>query len=981
MSSFNDYLTKIQELTDKNLQILSLINESFYSRKTKASALIDGVSYTIPSFITIENKINDLEGNWKNLISAPDAGSAAFVLDGTTRRILLSGFETSPEALTTLKQYGDNKFYVESNDLLKDFISPLVYLKFDLNSLPLSVRSVNVRKITFKNDDISLPTSGATDWATISSLLENWTEDTDYVMYDKIYTLPLRVNDYDGTFTATDITTRQDGSYLYWDLTLDGYTYTYENGTMTGDLTVNDKLLSKDGECKFTVTAIDYNSKKVTLKVDSGYVDPKSGVTLRYFKAAKDIDRFIKVPLEEDQHVAIFIAPVNDTVNCCASWDAGLLVDTDTLTDDSGRTFKEVYGSEIKNLGDIIFDLTQFIDSSISSLTETEIKTITDYKPVLNTDTENGDYSVVMLNDHLLDNTSVDQIRKLNVEKTNISADLKTLQDQVNELTTLLSATDLSSQSATVRAGYETRLKSLNSSVVSKTKEYINKINEISTLAGDSVLPTSSAKYVIKGAVNTAQIESDLKSALSKPVQVIRLELLYRYKNINKSSSNATTISDTVTVSDWNKYLIDFRHKTGDWSDEKQKMIYAFESDNTGKSDSIAADWRSFSIPITQGETVDIRFRVQYDLGWPYVSVYSDYSDTVNVQFPDDLLQYTDIDTILEDNKTDARDSIVTQELINNGVTDHINDKVIDQDLTYFHRPESISSGFYTEDSRRVISLKDKLYTLNNDIESIKSGVFGGSTKYLQVSLNDDYSNVIVAPNSGSNNFTTINYTDMLEDAEGATLIRYVVNMNITNTSTAYPISLYSMFYGDTQVMLDENKNATKFDAGDYCKGVTPFIDDNGSNNPQYLSQYLYVRNKNKWTGAYSYTYGTIGGSHTSYIWFNPHKMSDIQLTSSTPGSYYQLGPGDSITIPILIKLPGTGVSASNKTVNVFHLGFDLWTSPFTDPLTYDFNITVNYNSGNSKKEFASGNNRIYTQVPGEATYTGTTTPSGIVIG
>ena len=977
MSSFNDYLTKIQELTDKNLQILSLINESFYSRKTKASALIDGVSYTIPSFITIENKINDLEGNWNKLIAAPDAGSAAFVLDGTTRRILLSGFETAPEAMTTLKQDEKDRFYVESNDILKDFISPLVYLKFDLNDLPLSVRNVNVRKVSFKNRDITLPTAGATDWATISSIFENWTEDTDYVMYDKIYSLPLRVNDYDGTFTATDITTRQDGSYLYWDLTLDGYTYTYENGTMTGDLKVNDKLLSKDGECKFTVTAIDYNSKKVTLKVDSGYADPKNGITLRYFKAAKDIDRFIKVPLEEDQHIAIFIAPVNDTVNCCASWDAGVLIDTDTLTDSTGRTFKEVYGSEIKNLGDIIFDLTQFIDSSISSLSEAEVTKITNYKPVLNTDTENGDYSVVMLNDHLLDNTSVDQIRKLNVEKTNISADLKTLQDQVNELTTLLSATDLSSQSATVRTGYETRLKSLNSSVVAKTKEYINKINEISTLAGDSVLPTSSAKYVIKGAVNTDSIESDLDGK----AKVIRLELLYRYKNINKSSSNSTTISDTVTVSDWNKYIIDYRHKTAGWDSDKMKMDYDFEPSGTGTGNTIAADWRSFSIPITQGETVDIRFRVQYDLGWPYVSVFSAYSDTVNVQFPDDLLQYTDIDTILEDNKTDARDSVVTQELINNGVTDHINDKVIDQDLTYFHRPESISSGFYTEDSRRVISLKDKLYTLNNDIETIKSGVFGGTTKYLQVSLNDDYSNVIVTPNSSNNNFNTINYTDMLEDTEGASLIRYVVNVNITNTSTAYPISLYSMFYGDTQVMLDSNKNATKFDASDYCKGVSPFIDANGSENPQLLSQYLYVRNKNKWTGAMSYTYGTIGGSHTSYIWFNPHTMSDIQLSSSTPGSYYQLGPGDSITLPILIKLPGSGVSASNTSVNIFHLGFDLWTSPFTDPLTYDFDITVNYNSGNSKKEFIAGNGQIYHQVSGSATYSGTATSSGIVIG
>ena len=35
------------------------------------------------------------------------------------------------------------------------------------------------------------------------------------------------------------------------------------------------------------------------------------------------------------------------------------------------------------------------------------------------------------------------------------------------------------------------------------------------------------------------------------------------------------------------------------------------------------------------------------------------------------------------------------------------------QDITYYHKPENIASGFYT-DERRIIPLKDKLAELNN---------------------------------------------------------------------------------------------------------------------------------------------------------------------------------------------------------------------------------------------------------------------------
>lgn len=970
MSSFKEYLDKIQELTDKNLQILSLLNESFYSRKTSTSAIVGDTTYTIPSFIILENKINDLEGNWNRLISAPDAGNARFVLDGNSRKILLSGYETAPASLSTLKP--DTYFAVEPNDVFKDFISPNIYLKFNLDELPANIKKVNVRKVSIKNSNISL-TPGNTTWVDFWPSIEGYTDQIDYTLYDRVYELPLYVNDYDGEFTVTDIDTYQDGKNVYWDVELDKYTYIYDSGTLNGDIIVGDTLISKDGECKFLVTSCDYNTSTFTLLVTSGYAQPQKGMNLRYFKALKSTERYVKVPLEEDQQIAIFIAPINDDVHTSAAWSGGVVINTDDLKDENGNKFSEVYDSKIKNLGDILNDITQFVGGSLSSLSDIEVNKILDYVPPTLTEGETGgNYTVTMLNDHLLDNASVEQIRKLNNEKANISADLVTIQDQIDEVTSILMSTDLSIENASVRTEYENRLKSLNSSSTSKTQDYISKINEISTLAGSAVLPTSGAKYTIRGAIDTAAIKKELGVS---GVDIIRVEILYRYKNINKNASNATTVSDVITVSDWNKYIIDYRQKLGSWKDGA--MTYEFEPEASGSEDVMAPQWRSFNIPITQGETVDIRYRVQYDLGYPYVSTFSQFSEVVNVGFPDDLIQYADIETIISNNKADARDSTVAQALISGGVTDHVNDKVIDQDLTYYHRPESISSGFYTEDSRRIISLKDKLYSLNSDVEQMKINVFGGIASNLVVTIYDTSNSVMVTPNVSGAVLYTKNYQDIVKDSSGTVVnneMIYTTYIDITNTSSTYPISLYSMYYGDPGIALKGSTKPSRFSEfkDEYCDGVKFILigndvagiktdDTSTSLQAQRLSQLLYFRNVNRWTGEDDpidhYTYGAIQ-DYNGFFFVNVNSFSDIQLLDATPGSYVAIDPGDTITIPMVIKMQEiTGVSEG--TVFHTHCAFDLWTSPFSDPITYDFAIEMRYASGISRKTNNIGTRRL----------------------
>lgn len=967
MSSFNTYLEKIQALTDKNLQILSLINSAFYSNNEHVSAIINDETYTIPSFLHIENKLNDLEGNWKRLVDSPLRGEASFVLDGSTRKIQIAGFETQPPAVDNINNIPDH-FSLESNDVFKDFITPLLYLNMDVSGIPDFVSEVNVRKVILKSqalksrvDSLNKEASAtiSTDWTEASSLIDGFTEDIDYVMYDKVYRLPLRTVDYDGKFIVNDISVTQRDGGVYWDAVIDNYTYRYDNGSMTADLNPGDILLSSDASCKFKVISIDYNAKLIELVVVDGYVPAANNTSLRLFIPEGAVsNKYIKIPLEEDSHVMIFISPINSSTNTGAMWKGGMIVWTDNLTDSNGNTFKSIYNSQVKNLGDILYDLTSFIRGTLSNLSEDELNTLTNIKPTLTkaSDSESGDYDVVLLNDHLLDNNTIETIRRLNQEKAALAADIQVLANEIQEIKSQLGDQSLSDQDPTSRENLQSRLDTLNKESATKTSQLMSKITEISRTAEDATLPASNAKYVIRGAVPTDSIEAMTGEIGAK---VIKVDILYRYKNVNRSTSNATAVSDMLTVGDWNKYIIDYRQKIASWSADKNNIIYNFES-SIG-DDNTAASWRTFNIPIQQGETVDMRVRVVWDLGYPYVSVVSGWCDVMNVEFPDNLIKYADVKTIVSSNTEDANDNIVKQELLSAGVTEHVNDAILDQGLTYFHRPESISSGFYTEDSRRVISLRDKLQSMNDSISYIEQGAFGNNYKNLQVTLSDTYTNAVnLIPESSANAFYLPAWNEIPE-GEGGEKKKYTIILTIANINQNSPLNIYSMFPGDLTIPVSGTPTS-KFDWDAYS-GLTQVMDvinnKDANDHAQHYGQVIYFRLKSKWDGSSPFKYNGISGSNLSMT-CTPVSWDNIQTPTGVPGDSYALSGGTALAIPLTFNFKFD--NETGQHIEEF-IAFDIWTSPFADPITYMVKIIADYESRGIKRISEAIDNSKYSPV------------------
>ena len=144
MANINECLIKIQKLTQQNLEILQGINDSFTTNKDHLTVNVNGQSFILPSFISLENKLNIIQENFENLINAPETSEAYFSMDGNSRSIEVRKYNAAPNSLSldTVET-----FDVESSKIFRDLLTPKPYIHLNLQSIPNDITKVNVKKI------------------------------------------------------------------------------------------------------------------------------------------------------------------------------------------------------------------------------------------------------------------------------------------------------------------------------------------------------------------------------------------------------------------------------------------------------------------------------------------------------------------------------------------------------------------------------------------------------------------------------------------------------------------------------------------------------------------------------------------------------------------------------------------------------------------------------------------------------------------
>lgn len=1018
-SNIADYLTQIETLTNTNLQILKTLNDSFFTKKNHLFAEVNDTMYVIPSFLSLENKINMLQENFENLIKSPETSEAYFNFDGNTRAIEVRKYSHTPDSITipSISTYS-----VDNNDIFKDFMTPVPYINLDLPTLPNDIVEVNVKKIVPKSDVLKElfknkleSTADALNnvsinlaYSEIYKMLLNYKEDVDFVEYDTVYKLPIHKSIGSATYVIESVVDDVIDDDLNEIITIklrnnladtnkysNKLTYKLFDETIEKPLQVGDQLINFDGTGKVEILEVRPTTNTLIVKVVNGEYLNFLGTTsydsnddtdihdmskLRFYSPADfNSDKYIKVPLEEDKYVFIAVAPLNSRMNIQSSWGKGIIIDVHNLINDSKGKFKSYYDNNVKNIGDVLFEMTSMVTSPITKLSQEDFNKYTKLKPVVS---ENC-VSVVQINKHLNNSETVKNIRDAYNQKKNAERELSEIENNILNINSQLSSISFEDTTG-LRSVYSAQLTKLNEKKNELMTAINNSINSISISVNSSEIPIENAKYRIRGFY-----KPDVSN-------VIGLKVQYRYKNTSTELGNAISMNgnngETYIYSDWNNLNTFKKSKIVQCDNGVYNYSYELDNENVNEP-----SYNQIDIPISQGETVDIRIKLLYDFGQPYIDVTSDWSDIINIKFPDEFTKDVPVLTIIEENNNDIETNRFNNILNNVGITSHVNDIITDQNITYYHKPDNIASGFYT-DERRIIPLKDKLLSMSNDIAEIKSSVLGASGNHKvdlivgdnNMTLYSDRENIItlesyndiILNNSAENSIVNGAYT--INDKIVSTLI----NISITNTSDI-ALKLYSLFPGNRNVNLN-NTSSSVVKKTDYCfgnNGGVWFKYQHGSDETklQTQNQFITFRINDPWTGKEYY--GESAGIDTNNMQ-NSTKLLDISndtdvamiaypyvstlhglcIDSDNARSYLVVNPGESITIPIMCSYI---VSKPNESI-MKTISFDLRTSLYNDPINYTFTIVGKNTSSIQDKLTIANKNKLWNRFINSDKYTTT---------
>lgn len=879
MSNIAAYLTEIQKLTNKNLEILTAINEAFYTNKHHLAVNVDGQKYTIPSFISIENKLNTLNANFENLVNLPSTGEATMSFDGNTKQIQTMGYSQTPHKVDLSVP---KVFQSQANDFFKDFVTPNVYVTFAIPTIANCEKTANVKKICLKSDLAKsrfLDSNNVVSYSEVRSKLYDLTEDVDYIEYDTLVRLPLRQQAAHGEYEILKVENKSfdDNFSEFYTLKLDTLKYKIDSDTIERVISAGDELVTNNDQVKLRVIAVRELINEIDIEVENqGFAELGDKSTanedmykLHYFRSFDfDSTKSINVTIEEDQYIIIFIAPVNDITNVMAPYGDGVYIDTYALKNpnDQNETFKDFYFNKVKNLGDTLYGLTASVDNVINNLSFDDFNYITTYKPEI----DNALITVTQINKHLNDSESIKNIRNLYSQKAELKIKLASVQQDIDNVNNKLSTLDFDDTSNT-RELYTNKLNEL----LADKSNIVNSINsiitEISTNVNASDVPIENAKYHIRGFIkdfteeNTQPTDDEYKLV----DKIIKIDVEYRYKNKNRFTGNAETIGDNSNYifSDWNKMDSIYKFKTPEISGVDYKYTYD-ESNNDNKNE---VSWNQIDIPISQGESVDIRVRYIYDYCYPFAVTHSDWSNIYNVEFPEEYLENVTVLDIIEENNDDIKQAAFTGILTKEGIIEHVNDYINDQDKKFYHKANSIASGFYT-DERRVIPLYDKLLDMNSIIAQLQSEVLGASSENMVVRIYDNDHNVILNP-FASNTFNLKDYETNDNHALifgrnniETTEFRYSqLTVDIYNAGV-YNMKLFTSFPGIYSKTLikgingcnNQSSNAYTNESEDSSStgGVRWKINNNATGNNselQRFNEWVYFRTSNIWSADDSY--------------------------------------------------------------------------------------------------------------------------------
>lgn len=824
-----ELLNKLETITNS---AQSSVSVSFSDGKTD-------ILYNIPTIGYLTSEIQRLDSSLKSIYSID--GNESYIQTSNSnlfRKIILVNLNKEPKNISSLNQI--TSFVKSNNSFFDGLLDPLLSVSISLkDKIGTEIRKVLVRRyiIDFDKDVNGNYTTAATN--AISSFdsfykskvnigyndFINWYKTIGGVYnpnepyYDEtlLDVSPNRLL-YNGYFSVKQVQVDDINKKIWYYLDKLSYYNNIDGSTLT--LKVDDELLlnKEFSNSRYKVVEISYANTlpMVRFQQVEGIEEIPVLTSALKINSVIDYTQTVNVSIGYDERCIIFIKAFDTNSNILSSdWSLGTGFYTNDLNltsgdSENGKNMTIFYSETVNDYGKVLSDLV--------SRKKPVALGVKPNAPIL-TDTN---FKVVQINKHVTDSVDIKELNKKYSYQKQLQSEIKQLTTTINDRKKIdgVGTADISkiiNLRDAKNLTYQTVIgETLN---ISKT---ISKIDApIYHVRGFWNFPSIiKEQEIVKFQIQYKSISSDLSENTNLTIKLDDSNAIY---------SNWTTINSDVRKRIYNKSANTFTWEIQDVSDADTPNI------------------NQLDIPIKKGETLLIRIKSISEVGFPDSILESDWSNTIEVKFPDNL------SNVLDDSEFILK-AATQEELVVNmknelqEVITHVDDGVTIGNTVFLHKTDKILSGF--KDANSIdMSLFDFLKQLTNEIATLKEQI-NKTLGILTVSI--FRGNVETIINSDVENTFTIECEDYLTkyvgDANGKSGRIYDntiytikdFSLRIKNSSVDSPLSL----------LTNRNNTYNGFYSSDVPQNFwvnerdeLQFINSTGKTNCQINNQFLWQVN------------------------------------------------------------------------------------------------------------------------------------------
>lgn len=871
--TLKEYYVKLENLWNNALNVLTAINQSLHTNASEVTVNISDGNYgsssiRIPSFLYLENKLENLNNNFSNLFNLPKSGEAWFSANDSTNMYKLELVKSSSAPLSPIIEKNNIVASLTDNNFLKDLVSPKTYLRLNISNLPDNISNIFMKKLVVFDQNIFNSLSNKKDltYEDASNMLASLKKGIDYEEYDSVLNSPIKRDKFRSEFKIINIPQLNDSANPWIDSTNGNssrYTYIVELDTLKYSdqedssieftLKIGDKICLGNELAIFKVKSINHSTNSITIEETVGHTTlqtfgENSSMIFTIWNTDYSEYHYIDVPLEENPYICVFLGTIYNNVRSILSnailFNLHEILMTDAngqyIYDDNGNklTYMQYYDKYCINIGDLILGLTQSAYPQLSFLNNNQLESLQNSISIKNYVSKSIDpttiLQVVPINKHIIENTTTEEVVSLHAQKNELNSKINSINNSISNTTNQLLTTDFSQDVAVTHQSLQTQLTQYYDERVLLQKQMIAVVENINTNVAN-ISGKKDIKYHIRGIAAVDEFETFLHSTYSEKLDIIGIDVEYKYKALNKQQTSPISINSNI-FTDWNKLItidkqriLEFNSLTGS---------YSLKFENYNSTNNIIK-WNQIDIPICADEDVIIRIRFKYNIGQPFIDLYSPWSDEITVIFPTEFKDNVEINSIISENQNDIIGAKFHATLINDGYYEHVTNSLIVNDNHFFHMPENIYSGFNTSDNK-LISLRDKLQELTTAVETYKSLIDNELNQKYELYLT--YDDVTINLLNNTTNKVNVYNTEHILNS----FIRKDMNIVIKNVGDV-PVKLYSIFPGNINTpLLLSNDGFYERNIGNYER--VPII-ENDQMTWQRMGQWIYFRQNNAWTG------------------------------------------------------------------------------------------------------------------------------------